>query len=107
MRKRLPAERGTTPGKDIMNDTPRLHDRLRSCLQAILELEADLERTSMAEPLLAEFSTLKNIYGKLETLFIQENDVRRIENATAHFLDELCGALPQRAAVREEQRLLQ
>ena len=99
-------ERGG-PEKALMDDTLRLHDRLRSCLQAILELEADLEQTHMAEPLLAEFSTLKSIYGKIETLFVQENDVHRIENATAHFLNELRGALPRRVSVREQQRLLQ
>ncbi len=90
-----------------MDNILRLHDRLRNCLQAILELEADLEQTRLAEPLLAEFSTLKNIYDKIETLFVQENDVRRIENATAHFLEELRGSLPRKGSLTAERRLLQ
>ncbi|GHV54430.1 hypothetical protein FACS1894206_07200 [Deltaproteobacteria bacterium] len=72
-----------------MDDVPRLHIRLRSCLQTILELEPELQTIEMAEPLLAEFSVLKGIYNKLETLLIFEDDVRRIEEATAHFLEEI------------------
>ncbi len=90
-----------------MDDAPRLHNRLRSCLQAILELEPDLKRTCMADPLLAEFSTLRDIYEKIETLFVQEDDVRRIEDAAARFLEELREPLRQGAFVRNRQRLLQ
>ena len=90
-----------------MNDTLRLHNRLRSCLQAILELESDLEQTRLAESFLVEFSTLKDLYGKIETLCLREDDVRRIENATAHFLDELRGTVPSSAHLGEIQRLLQ
>lgn len=90
-----------------MNDAPRLHFRLRSCLQAILDLEPELKTIELAEPLLAEYATLKNIYNKLDTLAIQEDDVRRIENATAHFLEELKGTVKQESSLRPEQRFLQ
>lgn len=90
-----------------MTTAPQLHIRLRSCLQAILDLEEDLKHLTIAEPLLAEFSALKDIYNRLESLFIQEEDVKRIEDATAHFLDELKGTVQQDAAVHPEQRFLQ
>lgn len=90
-----------------MNDAPRLHLRLRSCLQAILDLESELKTLHVAEPLLAEFATLKDIYNKLETLMIQEDDVQRIENATAHFLNELKGSIKQEPGTRSGQKFLQ
>lgn len=90
-----------------MSDSPRLQLRLRSCLQAILELEPELKTLQLAEPLLAEFSVLKDIYNRLETLMIQEDDVRRIEDATAHFLKELEGTVKQDTILPMGQRFLQ
>ena len=90
-----------------MSAAPQLHIRLRSCLQAILELEPELKNLQVAEPLLAEFTVLKDIYNRLETLFVQEDDVRRIEDATAHFLDELKGTVKQESVSRPGQRYLQ
>ena len=90
-----------------MDNTPRLHIRLRSCLQAILDLEPELKNLQMAEPLLAEFSVLKDIYNRLETLLIQEDDVKRIEDATASFLEELKGSVKQESVSHSGQRFLQ
>ena len=90
-----------------MEDSPRLQLRLRSCLQAILELEPELQSIRAAEPLLSELSVLKEIYGKLETLLIQEEDVKRIEEATANFFEELKGSIKQEGITRSGQRFLQ
>ncbi len=88
-------------------DAPRLHLRLRSCLQAILELEPELKAIRAAEPLLSELSVLKDIYGRLETLLIQEEDVRRIEEATTNFFEELKVSIKGQNAPRSGQRFLQ
>ena len=90
-----------------MSNAPRLYLRLRSCLQTILELEPELETLRPAETLLSEFSVLKDIYNRLETLMIQEEDVQRIEDATAHFLKELEGSVKHGSASRSGQRFLQ
>lgn len=95
-----------------MIEDPRLHTRLRSCLQTILDLEHSLGQMDVAQPILAEFAMLKEIYGRLETLLVQEEDVRRIEDATANFLFELRNALkdgapPSGASVDGERRILQ
>ena len=90
-----------------MTTVPQLHIRLRSCLQTILELESELKDLQVAEPLLAEFTVLKDIYNRLESLLVQEEDVKRIEDATSHFLDELKGTVKQNATVRPGQRFLQ
>ena len=90
-----------------MTAAPQLYLRLRSCLQAILELEPELKNIQVAEPLLAEFTVLKEIYTRLESLLVQEADVKRIENATAHFLEELKGTVKQESLTRSGQRYLQ
>lgn len=90
-----------------MEITPRLQLRLRSCLQAILDLEPELKNISSAEHLLTELSVLKEIYGRLETLLVQEEDVRRIEEATANFFAELKGSIKQESSARSGQRFLQ
>ena len=89
------------------NDVPRLHLRLRSCLQAIIDLETELKTIRSAEPLLSELAVLKDIYNRLETLFIQEEDVERIEEATANFFEELKGSIKQESFMRPGQRFLQ
>jgi hypothetical protein len=90
-----------------MTTVPRLHLRLRSCLQAILDLEPELKAVRAAEPLLTELTVLKEIYGKIETLSIQEEDVQRIEEATANFFEELKGSFRRNGITRPEQRFLQ
>lgn len=90
-----------------MTDAPRLQIRLRSCLQAILDLEPELKTIHLAEPLLEEFALLKNIYEKLETVFVQEDDVKRIEDATSNFLAELKGSMKPASLARHGQRYIQ
>ncbi len=90
-----------------MTSAPRLQVRLRSCLQAILDLEPELQKTETADFLLTEISVLKEIYNKIETLLIQEEDVKRIEDATASFFEELKGSIRQDDIARSEQRFLQ
>lgn len=90
-----------------MDNAPRLHLRLRSCLQAIIDFEPVLQSIHAAESLLVELSVLKDIYGRLETLLIQEEDVSRIEEATASFFKELKGSIKQESPERPCQRFLQ
>lgn len=91
------------------NNVPclHLHLRLRSCLQAILDLESELKNIRSAEPLMPELSVLRDIYGRLETLLIQQEDVERIEEATVNFFEELKGSIKQKSIVRFDQRFLQ
>lgn len=70
-----------------------LNSRLRNCLTTILELEETLEHTPLAESLHDEFSVLKDVLQRLSTVVVEEQDVHRIEAATARFLDELKGTL--------------
>ena len=70
-----------------------LHFRLSNCLQTILELEGDLERLQLGHVLLSEFSQLREFMDRIEMVEIDEDDVRRIEAATANFLEELQGPL--------------
>lgn len=90
-----------------MEDAPRLHVRLRNCLQTILDLEPELQTMRVASPMLTELSMLKDLHAKLETLFVQEDDVQRIEKATAQFLTELKGIVRRESSARFEQRFLQ
>lgn len=90
-----------------MNGAPQLHLRLRTCLQTILDLEPELKTIQLAEPLLAEFTVLKDIYNRLESFLVEEEDVKRIEDATSHFLAELKGSIKRESLAHSEQRFLQ
>lgn len=90
-----------------MTDAPRLQSRLRSCLQAILDLESELTTLHLAEPLLSEFAVLKDIYQRLETILVQEDDVKRIEDATTHFLAELKCSVKAEPHTHPGQRYIQ
>ena len=63
--------------------------RLTNCLQTILELEPEVARLEMGSMLLREFGLLKAFLLKVETFELEEEDVARIEQATASFLSEL------------------
>jgi hypothetical protein len=71
------------------NTTGTLQVRLRNCLLTILELEPDLKRLEIGQELLAEYSLLRSFVDKLDEVMLEEEDVCRIERATATFLDEL------------------
>jgi hypothetical protein len=66
-----------------------LHARVLNCLQTILELESDLETAGMGESLVEEFNDLKAIVARTNAWELDEDDVQRIERATAAFLHEL------------------
>lgn len=66
-----------------------LQMRLKNCLQTILELEPDLEKLDLGHVLLKEYSLLRSFIEKLDDVNLFEEDVNRIEQATANFLDEL------------------
>lgn len=70
-------------------NTLNLQLRLKNCLQTILELEPDLEQLELGHVLLKEYSLLKTFIGQLEQITLFEEDVRRIEEATVNFLEEL------------------
>lgn len=66
-----------------------LNSRLRNCLVTILELEEELEQTDLGPVLQSEFTVLKDVVRRLESVRVEEHDVCRIEAATSRFLEEL------------------
>ena len=74
--------------------------RITNCLQTILELEPQLEQLEMGHTLLDEFVVLKSFLENIDNVELQEADVERIEEATAHFLRELEAPL---AALQEPE----
>ena len=73
--------------------TTILQSRLMNCLETIIELERELERLELGHVLLSEFAQLKDFMDKIDQVKVDEEDVRRIEAATSHFLEELRGPL--------------
>ncbi len=70
-----------------------LHSRLRNCLQTILDLEPAIRLAPLGDHLMEEFGALKEVMGRLEDISVNEDEVGRIEEATANFLCELKEAL--------------
>lgn len=66
-----------------------LYSRLHSCLQTILDLEEDLESCNLAEALSKELRMLRGFMNNIKEMELAEQDVERIEAATAHFLENL------------------
>lgn len=81
-----------------------LQIRLRHCIQTILELEPELRENVVGTYFEAEFSTLKRCLRRVEALPLGEDDVQRLEAATAGFLAEL--KFPRQCSPRKG-RLLQ
>jgi hypothetical protein len=77
----------------IVQEHDELQSRLRNCLQTILELEPDLEDLEIGHDLMKELNMLKTFMKKLDSVDLEEDDVLRIEKATANFLKELEGPL--------------
>ena len=63
--------------------------RITNCLQTILELEPELTRLDLDHSLLDEFVYLKQFLEKIDRVELSDDDVVRIETATANFLAEL------------------
>ena len=81
-----------------------LQIRLKHCIQTILELEPELREHVVGTYFAAEFSTLKTCLHRVGALPLAEDDVQRLEAATASFLAEL--KFPRLSAPRKG-RLLQ
>lgn len=69
--------------------------RISNCLETILELEPELEKIEFGKPLLEEFGVLKDFLRRIDTVVLSDEDVDRVETATANFLEELRGPLSQ------------
>ncbi|MCA1944092.1 MAG: hypothetical protein LDL30_02265 [Desulfovibrio sp.] len=84
-----------------MDDEARqsLQMRLTNCLQTILDLEPELERLELSDMLLQEYNVLKSFMDNVNSVDLEEQDVRRIEEATESFLAELKAPL---ALLRKE-----
>lgn len=67
--------------------------RISNCLETILELEPELEKIELGKSLLEEFDVLKDFLQRIDTVTLSEDDVARVESATANFLEELRGPL--------------
>jgi hypothetical protein len=67
--------------------------RISNCLETILELEPELEKIELGKSLLEEFVVLKHFLQKIDSVALDEDDVERVETATANFLEELRGPL--------------
>jgi len=65
------------------------YSRLKNCLLTILELEPDLERLKLPDTFRNELALLKQHLEKIEQIEFYEDDLQRLEKATAKFLDEL------------------
>ncbi|MFH1914143.1 MAG: hypothetical protein ABIK45_07705 [Pseudomonadota bacterium] len=81
--------------------------RITNCLQTILDLEPQLEKLEHGNSLLDEFTVLKAFLEKIDKVELSEEDVVRIESATANFLRELQGPLNRMGAVAKPGRRLQ
>lgn len=90
-----------------MHEHEALQSRLRNCLQTILELEPALEGLELGHDLMKEFDMLKTFMEQLDEVELQEDDVRRIETATANFLEELKGPLSNLSERKDVRRFLQ
>ena len=66
-----------------------LQIRLKNCIQTILDLEPDMRAGIWGRYFDEELSTLKDYLQRVDRMNLAEDDVQRLENATASFLAEL------------------
>lgn len=66
-----------------------LQVRLKNCIQTILELEPDMKAGVWGRYFDMELSSLKDYLSQVDQMDLAEEDVKRLENATATFLSEL------------------
>ncbi|MFT4300733.1 MAG: hypothetical protein QM579_03180 [Desulfovibrio sp.] len=81
-----------------------LQVRLKNCIQTILELEPDMKAGVWGRYFDMELSSLKDYLSQVDQMDLAEEDVKRLENATATFLSEL--KLSRKGNIRKK-RLLQ
>ncbi|MBB5143883.1 hypothetical protein [Desulfovibrio intestinalis] len=82
----------------------KLQVRLKNCIQTILELEPDMKAGVWGRYFDMELSSLKDYLSQVDQMDLAEEDVKRLENATATFLSEL--KLSRKGNIRKK-RLLQ
>lgn len=82
----------------------KLQVRLKNCIQTILELEPDMKAGVWGRYFDMELSSLKDYLLQVDQMELAEEDVKRLENATATFLAEL--KLSRKGNIRKK-RLLQ
>ncbi|WP_297827339.1 hypothetical protein [uncultured Desulfovibrio sp.] len=81
-----------------------LQIRLKNCIQTILDLEPDMRSGIWGRHFDEELSTLREYLQQVDHMSLAEDDVRRLENATASFLAELSCS---REGELQKKRLLQ
>lgn len=81
-----------------------LQIRLKNCILTILDLEPDMRAGIWGRHFDEELSTLKNYLQRVDRMNLAEDDVQRLENATASFLAEL---RLSRRGQPQQKRLLQ
>lgn len=69
----------------------RLEARLRSCLQAILDLEAALQQAGWKGVMQQDLAQVRRILSRIGSLSLQEQEVLQVERATCSLLQELKG----------------
>ncbi|MBT8764010.1 hypothetical protein KFV02_08715 [Desulfohalobiaceae bacterium Ax17] len=72
-----------------MGNRQTLQARVLNCLLTIVELEPLIKKLPLDSDLRAEFKFIKSIVNQVNEFDLSENDVSRIERATATFLDEI------------------
>ena len=85
----------------------QLYSRLKNCLLTILELEPELERLQLPDTFRSELALLKKHIEKIAHIEFYEEDIQRLEMATAKFLDELRLPLSRMCPVPTRRGLLQ
>ncbi|WP_290923042.1 hypothetical protein [Halodesulfovibrio sp.] len=90
-----------------MKELEELKSRLRNCLHTILELEPDLDDIELSHDLRDEFGMLKMLIERINEMELVEDDVARIETATANFLEELQLPISHVKVTAEKRRFLQ
>ena len=84
----------------------QLYVRLKNCLQTILELEPELDLMLVSGAFRDELEILRMHIEQVERIEFYEEDLNRLEAATARFLEEL--RLPfERMPTIQKDRLLQ
>lgn len=78
-----------------MSDNSHLRLRLKNCLQTILELKGDIDALPFGHVFMADIDNLESFLDKLANIVVSEQEVQRVELATARFLDELNPVLAQ------------
>ena len=85
----------------------QLYSRLKNCLLTILELEPELEHLHLPHAFHSELALLKQHFKKIKYIEFYEEDLQRLEMATAKFLEELRLPFFRIHSVSAKRRLLQ